>query len=412
MNPTETLLLALLDCALNEKPMSAGSARGADWAALLEMARCHHIEALLLDPALTLPEGEAPEGKVREEWQSLALATLMSQGALALQASALCLSLEDAGVKAVMLKGMALKALYPQPDLRTMSDLDLLVASAQLDAARARMAESGYAVIEREPGVDVMRGPEGLRVELHERLFDRTETGFLSRLDADAVFAVQSAVRESVYCGEAWVFPPQTHLAFLLLHMAKHLITTGFGLRQLADFALFLGKRGCEVDFAALRAQMRALELEGFLDALVECCETHLSLPSGPWDAGKTPSAPDALLKDILAAGLFGKSSKERTRSAAVVYRSFESEDGDSGRLRRALFPSARTLKAPYLYARKHPWLLPAAWVHRFFNYARARLTGRASRQEETGGMRIADERLKLLSELGMRGARKNDRSK
>ena len=109
----------------------------------------------------------------------------------------------------------------------------------------------------------------------------------------------------------------------------------------------------------------------------------------------------------LLDAGVFGKSSKERTRSAAVVYRSFEAADGDKGRLRRALFPSARTLKAPYLYARRHPWLLPVAWAHRFFNYALARLTGRATREEGSEGMRIAGERLRLLGELGMRGGAK-----
>ena len=316
-------------------------------------------------------------------------------------------TLVEAGVKAVMLKGMALKALYPQPDLRTMSDLDLLVAPVQQEAAHAAMETAGYTVVEREPGVDVMRAPEGLRVELHSQLFDKTEEGFLSKLDEAVLFPIESAVREEVYCGEAWVFPPQEHLAFLLLHMAKHLITTGFGLRQLADYSLFIEKRGSEIDFTALRAQMRALSLEGMMDALTDVCRRYLSLPDGPWSAKVPRETTDELLGDILDAGVFGKSSKERTRSAAVVYRSFEAADGDKGRLRRALFPSARTLKAPYLYAREHPWLLPVAWAHRFFNYALARLTGRATREEGSEGMRIADERLRLLGELGMRGGAK-----
>lgn len=412
MNSTQTLLLRLLDCALHGKTMPPQSAVGADWDALVQMAKSHHIESLLLDAALSLPEDEAPAGELREKWQALALNEMMSQGALAIQASMLTQALEAAGVKAVMLKGMALKALYPQPDLRTMSDLDLLVAPEQQQAALAAMETAGYALLEEEPGVHVLRGEQGLRVELHERLFDKTETGFLARLDEGTVFAVERAVREEVYCGQAWVFPPQEHLAFLLLHMAKHLITTGFGLRQLADFSLYVQKRGGEIDFAALRAQMRSLGLEGMLDALLEICRQWLSLPDGPWyGADMLAQGAQALLEDILSAGVFGKSSKERTRSAAVVYRSFESADGDKGRLLRALFPSARTLKAPYLYARRHPWLLPVAWAHRLFNYVRLRLTGRATRTEEVEGMRIADERLCLLGALGMRdGAQGNGR--
>ena len=235
MNPTENLLVKLLDCAIHETPLPPECAANADWADVLEMAQSHHIDALLLDAALSLPEDMAPAGDVRERWQALAMNTAMSQGALAIQASMLLSALDGAGIKAVMIKGMALKALYPQPDLRTMSDLDLLVAPVQQEAAHAAMETAGYTVVEREPGVDVMRAPEGLRVELHSQLFDKTEEGFLSKLDEAVLFPIESAVREEVYCGEAWVFPPQEHLAFLLLHMAKHLITTGFGLRQLAD---------------------------------------------------------------------------------------------------------------------------------------------------------------------------------
>lgn len=407
MNPTETLLLTLLDCAIHEKQPPEGCARGADWQALADLARSHHIEALLLDAALAVPGENAPARELIDQWQAAAMNTMMSQGALAIQASMLTQTLDEAGVKAVMLKGMALKALYPQPDLRTMSDLDLLVAPAQQEAAHAAMEAVGYTVVEREPGVDVMRAPEGLRVELHSQLFDKTEEGFLSRLDENALFPIESAVREEVYCGEAWVFPPQEHLAFLLLHMAKHLITTGFGLRQLADYSLFIENRGSEIDFTALRAQMKALSLEGMMDALTDVCRRYLSLSDGPWSVKVPRETTEELLGDILDAGVFGKSSRERTRSAAVVYRSFETADGDKGRLRRALFPSARTLKAPYLYAREHPWLLPVAWVHRFFNYALARLTGRATREEGSEGMRIADERLRLLGELGMRGGAK-----
>ena len=259
MNPTETLLLTLLDCAIHEKQPPEGCARGADcWQALADLARSHHIEALLLDAALAVPGENAPARELIDQWQAAAMNTMMSQGALAIQASMLTQTLDEAGVKAVMLKGMALKALYPQPDLRTMSDLDLLVAPAQQEAAHAAMEAAGYTVVEREPGVDVMRAPEGLRVELHSQLFDKTEEGFLSKLDEAVLFPIESAVREEVYCGEA--FPPQEHLAFLLLHMAKHLITTGFGLRQLADYSLFIEKRGSEDRFhRAARADEGAL---------------------------------------------------------------------------------------------------------------------------------------------------------
>ena len=60
MNPTENLLVKLLDCAIHETPLPPECAANADWADVLEMAQSHHIDALLLDAALSLPEGMAP----------------------------------------------------------------------------------------------------------------------------------------------------------------------------------------------------------------------------------------------------------------------------------------------------------------------------------------------------------------
>ncbi|MCL1795858.1 MAG: hypothetical protein FWG37_03090, partial [Clostridia bacterium] len=67
------------------------------------------------------------------------------------------------------------------------------------------------------------------------------------------------------------------------------------------------------------------------------------------------------------------------------------------------LFPSAATLKAPYLYARRIPFLLPFAWLHRLINYALHVLTGRAKHADTAASIQIADERLLLLSRLGLR---------
>ncbi|MED9958626.1 MAG: nucleotidyltransferase family protein [Christensenellales bacterium] len=253
-----------------------------------------------------------------------------------------------------------------------------------------------------------IRGPDGLRVELHERLFDRTAYGFLSRLDEEKQFPLSLARREAVYGGEAWVFPPLEHALFMLCHMAKHMITTGFGLRQAMDFALFVRAHDADMAWDAFWEEAQTLGLAPFASALLELSARHFSLPRGAWSRGARAdaAAAEGLLDDLLDAGVFGHRTEERKRSAAVVYRSFEAENGDSGRVRRALFPSAATLKAPYLYARAHPWLLPVAWVHRWGRYVLSILRGRTSRTEAAESLRVADERLRLLSRLGLRDKR------
>ena len=406
MNPTERMMVRLLDCAIRGRAPDATLADQVDWTAMFTLAQAHKIDAMLLDPFCLLPEGARPPANVLAAWQENAMMTVMSQMMLVEQLHALLAAFESAGVKAIVLKGVALKQLYPQPDLRTMSDADLLVEEAAFEAGNGVMASQGYTLDEREPGVNIYRGADGLRVELHARLFDKTAYGFLSRLDEDAVFPVSLAGREPVYGGEAWVFPPKEHALFMLCHMAKHMITTGFGLRQTVDFILFAGHNDRAMDWDAFWQAAGTLGLTRFAAALLALGGAYFSLPSGGWANGApevSRETAEGLLEDVLDAGVFGNRTEERRRSAAVVYRAYDAEDADTGRLRRAVFPSAATLKAPYLYARKHPVLLPVAWAHRLVRYALALLTGKARRGDAAAGMEIADGRLTLLGSLGLR---------
>lgn len=408
MDATDLFLVHLLDCALRGRTPDAALAEGVDWEALFRLAQAHKIDAMLLDAICMLPETHLPPQPVFAAWQENAMITMMGQAMLVERLHALLEAFDAAGVRAVVLKGVALKLLYPQPDLRTMSDADLLVKQSAFTAARAVMEAEGYALVEQEPGVDILRGPEGLRVELHAQLFDKTAYGFLSRLDEAKMFPIENTLRTPVYGGEAWVFPPLQHALFMLCHMAKHMITTGFGLRQTADFVLFAEANDASMDWPLFFGQARLLGLSSFASALLSVGMRYLSMEKGNFTRfmESDPLAAEWLLPDLLDAGVFGNRTEERRRSAAVVYRSFDEKDGDSGRIRRAIFPSATSLKAPYLYARRSRLLLPVAWIHRWANYIWSLLTGKTKRQEMAEGLKIADERLLLLDRLGLRDER------
>ena len=406
MNPTERMLVHLLDCALRGHKPDAVLAKDVDWAALFTLAQAHKVDALLLDPLCLLPEDVQPSANVLVPWQENAMLTVMAQVLLVEQLHALLSALEAASIQPVVLKGVALKPLYPQPDLRTMSDADLLVGMDSFAAAMSVMEDYGYVLVEQEPGVNVYTGPDGLRVELHAQLFDKTAYGFLSRLDEQAMFPLSLAERATVYGGEAWIYPPKEHALFMLCHMAKHMITTGFGLRQTADFILFTEENDTAMDWPAFWREAEVLGLAGFAASLLSLGTQYLSLQPGKWATdmpASNPAATEPLLLDLLDAGVFGNRTEERRSSAAVVYRAYETDNADTGRIRRALFPSAATLKAPYLYARNHPVLLPAAWIHRFVNYGISLIMGRAKHTDTLAGVQIADDRLRLLEQLGLR---------
>lgn len=405
MNTTQKELLRLLDCALWERTPEAPE-QPVDWAALVELAQEHKIDGMILDTACMLPAEAYPPQEVLVPWQERTMIVMVGQMGAVSQLHMLLEALEEKEIHAITIKGVALKALYPQPDLRTMSDADILVEENRFEEACQVLLEQGYVLDEEEPGVKVFQGPDGLRVELHFRLFDQTSYGFLSRLDEAALFPHACARKEEVYMGQAWVFPPAQHLLFMLCHIAKHVITTGFGLRQTMDFIVFSKRYDEVLDWEWFWKQARNLGLEGLARATLHVGEKYFSLGDGCWKKDAPQSSDEAtegLLADVMDSGVFGSRTQERVHSAAVVYRAYETQDGDSGRILRALFPSAATLKAPYLYARDHHWLLPAAWIHRWINFALRFVTGKHKSSELKGGLEMADHRLKLLDDLGMR---------
>ena len=397
-------LLGLVRAAIWERPVPEGLTI-TDWPAVFRLACEHRIDALLLSVALE----SCTDAEILRAWQERAMITMIRQTQITDELHTVLTRLEESRIRGVVLKGVVLKVLYPEPDMRVMSDADLLVSGESFDAARSALIEYGFALIEDDCHDDtfVCANEAGLRIELHRRLFDRKRQGFLALLDEDKMFPMSKAVCRSAHGGDVWTLPETEHALFLILHMAKHLIVTGFGLRQACDFALFCERHGGAIDWLRLRDECERLNLITFTRALMWICVERLDMPDGPGLSafGCDAAAGEFLLADMMDAGVFGKSSDERTRSAAVVYRAFDrdAERGSGGRLARlaaAIFIRRDELHPPFMYAKRYAWLLPVAWVHRLILFVFRRDTD--ARREASEGMRIAGERLALLKQLDM----------
>lgn len=402
---TNDALAALIDSAINES--SPPKLDGVAWNELLQLAVSHRVEALTL-PAL--PTNDIPSD-VLAAWQQRAMVSTLRQIQVTDELYTTLAALDTSGVRPVVLKGVVLKALYPDPDARVMSDADLLVSPDEFTKARDLLVEFGYAKDDDDSSDDVFvcGNESGLRIELHKRLFDKKKQGFLARLNEDELFPVAAAVLVEGSGGSVMSFTPTLHLLFEILHMAKHMIVTGFGLRQIADFALSV-KKFEGVDWQFIMDKSRELELVPFVDALLYICSSRLSIDcSKATEAGFMADAHAAeqcgenLLIDSVAAGVFGKSTSERERSAAVVYRAFDSEiatnEGTIARLRRAIFIRHDELHPPYMYAAQRKWLMPVVWTHRLAKYA---FTRKRSAGEAVASMHLAATRLELLKHLQM----------
>ena len=133
----------------------------------------------------------------------------------------------EAQVPYAFFKGCELRDLYPTPELRTMGDVDVLVRDEDMARTAAVLRELGYRKEEGGSAVWVLK-KDRFSYEVHRRLAFGT---YWNKVDYEGYFA--SAFPRLVPGeGSRRFFSPEDHFVFLCFHLAKHLNSSGAGIRR------------------------------------------------------------------------------------------------------------------------------------------------------------------------------------
>ncbi|QYJ07448.1 nucleotidyltransferase family protein [Qipengyuania flava] len=214
------------------------------WSIIAERAHEHRLEPLLY---FRWNGDDAVPVALRDIW---AAAYRQSAIAALAQRAALLSLVEDLGregITAVALKGAWLAwNIYPEPALRPLRDLDLLIAPEQALAARAHLLAKGWVEedddglpaeewLERFKHLPALVAPDGTVLELHVRLWDedgRTPANVSGVLYRATALADHPALR----------FPDPVDM---LMHLAVHATFHRFdaGPLMLVDFDQLLAKQ-------------------------------------------------------------------------------------------------------------------------------------------------------------------------
>lgn len=265
--------------------------------------------------------------------------------------------LSENGICHMPVKGWYLRSLYPEPELRTFGDIDILIRREDRERSHALMTQAGFAVKENwEPTYTYARGVE--LYEFHTNLMDASLDG---RSDLPAYFA-DAWSHASIDHGRCWKPGLEFHLLYVICHLAKHLYSSGAGLRMYLDAALYVKAYNASLDWAAVRSEMEQLGLGRFLDTVLTACENWFGVTAACGFA--RVEAIGELLGYALDADLFGK-----LRDHSVIQtrnrREDESADGRDSAIKRVLFPPYEVLVKRYTYIKGRKWLMPAAYLHR-----------------------------------------------
>lgn len=381
MEHVQHRLLEYLRAALHPGATAPALPGEEELPALLELAGEQQVLLLVLDRLLpALRAAGRAEQRLGPLRQTL-LQGVAGQARRTRKLEELCRALDQAGLRVLVLKGLACRRLYPKPDLRPSSDEDLLARDMDLAAADEQLRQAGMQAVAGEAlgqaqVVTYLDPVSGLRVELHRRLFPEGEALY-GGMNACFAQAFEKAVRLPRPGTPVWGMEPEEHLLYLICHSLKHFLHSGFGVRQVCDLCLSAAAYGGEIDWPALFGTLEELHADCFAVNLFAIGSRHLGF-AGCWHptmetALAKREAPDcdALLEDLLSGGVYGSNSQARLHSSRITLNAAARPGhGLSGPLLRTLFPAAAELEGEYPYLKGHHWLVPGAWVQRMARYA------------------------------------------
>ncbi len=338
-----------------------------DLACCMEQLRRHQIRALAYQGAVCcgLPKNTpAMQSLFRDYVQALMQSERQMRAV-----QRLCTAFEEYGIDYLPLKGCKLKKLYPNPELRSMGDADILIRREQYDRILTILQEQGY---EEEVGAEHTcnwKSPE-LYLELHLSLVpNESQTSDLYSYVGDPW---KRAVRMEGHC---YAMRPEDEYLFLFIHFVKHYRMSGIGCRHLTDLWVYR-RANPQMDEDYLQAELNKMNLLVFHKNLIRTAESWFE--DGPAD-----EVTQLITARILESGCWGIFSSwvlaEGARRNAI-------DRKNHGSLYTAFliaFPRAKDLEKVYPILRKCPFLLPVFWLVRAVDVLRLRRRNIALRKLE-----------------------------
>ena len=187
----------------------------------------------------------------------------------------------------VLLKGISLAAFYPVPEYRKLGDVDIYINDKEMfNRASALLLANGYTkddeISDHHQGY-LYKIPQTRRtmlLELHYRIVGLYQYAPANKI-VDAVFASGAFIPiiQKVNDRSYPVLPPTEYTFYMIHHMLKHYLYSGFGSRLLCDFSFYLGHNYTDIDFVKIHTWCEESKILHLYEIILETCRIYLGLP-------------------------------------------------------------------------------------------------------------------------------------
>ena len=285
-----------------------------------------------------------------KEWKTYHALSIRRHANQMMARDAIVQALDKAAIRHMQVQGTLMKQLYPQPYWRMMSDIDFIIDAEALQAVEGVMQSIGYTTVNPN-GVEVdAQGKNGIFVELHSDFFAPTSVCYGSITDP---FSYGEPAQGYAYEASDTIF-----YLYNLLHIVKHFLQQGTGIRRIMDLYIMESKLSGSIDRAYIQTVLQESGYEAMAKKLLAVAQKWFAEAALEEDLSKE----EALIFESNNHGTYQVSLKNEYNKASA-------EDQRFFKLKRylaLLFPKKEDIYNAYPRCKR--WKLPTllCWIYRW----------------------------------------------
>jgi len=319
--------------------------------------------------------------------------------------------LKENGITCCVLKGATVASLYSNKDFRISIDTDVYIDTENKKVIKKAIKvfeEHGFIFSGIPPNSNhyIAHHKIAGMLELHYNLYHELYTNFW--FDNKTALTEPFRMVKTHLNLEIPALGVTDGYIYMCLHIIKHFLAEGIGIRPIMDFLLYTKRYKEEIDYNRFSEIMHHLKYNKLIDVMMYIGIMHLGFSKEdffPFDCDEAVA--NEVLSDIADSGLFGHDEEWRQGFKMTYneqrFKNIKSDDYaefmKAWEFRRK-FHSGYVMRQRYPYVEKYKILLPVAWVHRVVRYVIRAIFCKSKPNDKLDER--AQARLDLIRELDM----------
>lgn len=342
----QNYIIELLKCAITNTTPSTPD-ESLDWDVVFNYAKIHRIVPVLYFSIQKLPEDIKSNISNLDQYELAYKSNLVDDANRENEIAIIKNLLVSNDVDYILLKGSVTKHFYPDTSMRMMSDVDILYRNADSKEIKGLLESNGYTQTKSTPKDALYLSSNQLvKVEMQQSLLDDGFTDWLKYLDE-----IWDRCEKKV--DNEYTMTPEDFYIYHIVHMAKHFINGGIGLRHVLD-TWVIKNHYSDLDSNYTEKIFKELSLGKFEQNISWLCKYCFEdfIPSDK-------EAIDLISEYIFKNGAFGNISQQSANEAAT---------GSASSTKEKIFPSKQTMANYYGdVITNHPSTIPFYWIRLTF---------------------------------------------